>query len=141
MKNKGFSLIELLLVLSLIAVLIGYGFKSYRHSTVIIEAEIDRQYILKIPVLLEEIYATTLNYPNQLDGIINSINNHFYTPKAYYRLLYRRKSNNQYQLSAQLNLEKSGSNYINCSLISLDETGKLSGFDQSGNPLTNDCWR
>lgn len=140
MKNRGFSLVELLLTLTILSIVMTYGYASFSDARVTIEAEIDRQFILKIPVLLEQFYADKLSYPDRLDEIIASNNSGIYTPKSYYLLTYKRHSGNNYRLTATLNPKKHNSDKVVCAVININETGKLTGFDTAGNTISNLCW-
>ena len=141
MKNNGFSLVELLLTLTLLAIVMTYGYKSFSDSRVTIEAEIDRHFIFKIPVLLEQIYANKLSYPSHLGEILDSKNTGFFTPKEYYLLSYQRDTKNNYLLTATLNPNKRNSDKVKCAVISINEAGKLSGFDKAGNAISSLCWK
>lgn len=140
MKSNGFSLVELLLTLALLAAVMTYGYRAFSHSRVSVEAETDRQFILTIPVLLEQFFIRNLAYPRHISDFMNSKNGDFTTPKAYYILNYRPGVNN-YRLTATLNPGKSGSDKVNCALIILDENGKLTGLDRAGNSISGSCWK
>lgn len=141
MRNNGFSLVELLLTLTLLSIVITYGYISFSDSRVAVEAETDRQYILKIPVLLEQVYANKLSYPGHLGEIINTNSANFLTPGNYYLLSYRRVTKNNYILTAKLNPGKKYTDKVKCVVITINEAGKLSAFDNAGNPISSECWK
>ena len=141
MKNKGFSLIELLITLTILAIIMTYGYHTFSDTRATIQAEIDRQYLLKIPLLLEQFFADNLTYPEHLGEILNSNQANFYTPKAYYLIAYRRGTNNNYFISARLNADKQYADKIACAAITIGASGKITGYDNSGNIATNLCWK
>ena len=141
MKSKGFSLVELLLTLSLITILMTYGYKSYHHSRISVEAEMDRQFILQISILLEEYYAENLIYPTQLGDILNTSSHQAYTPKSYYLISYKQTGNNSYKLNASLNSKKKGTDQVECVQINTDEAGEIKAFNKAGNLSTSACWK
>lgn len=141
MRFRGFSLIEMLITLAILAIVISHGFRSFSHSRITVEAETDRQHLLRIPVLLDQYYAAKLTYPNRLQDILKSGNSSARTPRGYYLLSYRRESSNSYLLTATLNPRNARSEYVRCAVMTINASGKLAGYDKNGKPANDACWR
>jgi len=82
MKNiKGFSLIELLVVLGIIALLASYAVPSYRQYVVKSKRADAHAKLLEIAGLYEKFYANTNQYPTNLTKL--NLNSDFLTSDDY----------------------------------------------------------
>lgn len=67
-KNKGFSLIELMVVLAIIALLVSYALPNYRQYVIKSKRAVAQNKILEIAGMYEKFYANTNSYPVGLSG-------------------------------------------------------------------------
>lgn len=68
MKLKGFSLIELMVVIAIIALLAAYAVPSYRQYVIESKRTVAHNKILEIAGAFEKFYANTNGYPDGLTG-------------------------------------------------------------------------
>lgn len=68
MKNKGFSLIELLVVLAIIAMLAAYAIPNYRDYVVRSKRVEAQNKVLEVAGMYEKFYANTNAYPTDVRG-------------------------------------------------------------------------
>jgi len=67
-KNKGFSLIELMVVLAIVALLLSYALPNYRQYVIKSKRAVAQNKVLEIAGMYEKFYANTNSYPTGLSG-------------------------------------------------------------------------
>ncbi len=68
MKNKGFTLIELMIVLAILAMLMAYAVPNYRQYVMKSKRSAAQSQLLEVAGLFEKFYANTNRYPAGLTG-------------------------------------------------------------------------
>lgn len=68
MKNKGFSLIELIVVIAIIALLAVYALPNYRQYVVRSKRVEAQNKVLEVAGMYEKFYANTNAYPTDVKG-------------------------------------------------------------------------
>lgn len=72
--NKGFSLIEILVVIAILAMLAAYAIPNYRQYVLESKRTTAQNRLLEIAGMFEKFYANTNRYPTGLTGGGNSLN-------------------------------------------------------------------
>ena len=140
-KSKGFTLIELMVTMTLIAIMLGFAMHSYSTLQARTRAELDRQYILQLPIVIEKFFTRNHQYPAEIaDFIDNADNGIAMTPSNYYRLSYQQINDNEYLLTAVLN-NRRGSEQIKCANLSIESNGVIKGLDKNNQDISSECWR
>ena len=68
MKNKGFTLTELMIVLAILAMLMAYAIPNYRQYVLKSKRTVAQNRLLEVAGLFEKFYANTNSYPAGLTG-------------------------------------------------------------------------
>jgi len=140
MKTKGFSLIELMVVTAIISILVSFGFNTYNDSKLKTVRKIEQQYVLQLPSLIEQFFLAELRYPDNLNEILTPENNLFYSPKKYYLISYKLNLDNSYSVTATVNANTVGSEFINCYHLTVKSTGEVLALDEEDNDIYSECW-
>jgi general secretion pathway protein G len=69
--DTGFTLIELMVVVALIAVLAGMGVVQYRHSVVRTKEAVLREDLFRMRDAIDQYYADKAKYPASLDALVS----------------------------------------------------------------------
>ena len=69
---SGFTLIELMVVISLIVILSSLGLVQYRHSIEHSQEAVLRDDLFKVRDAIDQYYADKNSYPDSLDGLVSS---------------------------------------------------------------------
>lgn len=69
----GFTLVELLLALAIVAILATIAFSSYSGYRIRLDNQQARNDILLIQIAIERFHSTHFNYPNQLTDLTDTI--------------------------------------------------------------------
>lgn len=69
--EAGFTLIELMVVIALIAVLAGMGVVQYRYSVVRTKEAVLREDLFRMRDAIDQYYADKAKYPASLDALVS----------------------------------------------------------------------
>ncbi|WP_154223394.1 type IV pilin protein [Marinicella rhabdoformis] len=102
MKNKsGFTLIELVVVIAIIALLASYAIPNYRQYVVRSKRVEAQDKVLQVAGMYEKFYANTNAYPTNVTGggTALSLTNSFLRWKDY-RIVHQNRPNNGWRIRA-----------------------------------------
>ena len=69
--NKGFTLVELLIVISLISILAAMGLVQYRNSVVAAKESTLKTDLFRMRDAIDQYYADKGKYPSSLDSLVS----------------------------------------------------------------------
>ncbi len=69
--NRGFTLVELLIVISLISILAAMGLVQYRNSVVSSKEAVLRTDLFRMRDAIDQYYADKGKYPSSLDSLVS----------------------------------------------------------------------
>ena len=69
--NKGFTLVELLIVISLISILAAMGLVQYRNSVVAAKESTLKTDLFRLRDAIDQYYADKGKYPSSLDSLVS----------------------------------------------------------------------
>ena len=69
--EKGFTLVELLIVISLISILAAMGLVQYRNSVVSSKEAVLRTDLFRMRDAIDQYYADKSKYPSSLDSLVS----------------------------------------------------------------------
>ena len=70
-RESGFTLIELMVVMSLLVILASMGLVQYRHSIVHSQEAVLKDDLTKIRDAIDQYYADKNEYPESLDALVS----------------------------------------------------------------------
>jgi len=70
-RESGFTMIELLIVLSLIVILASMGMSQYHHSVVYSKEAVLREDLFRMRDAIDQYYADKGQYPASLDALVS----------------------------------------------------------------------
>jgi len=70
-ESKGFTLMELLVVVSLISILAAIGLTGYRNSVIIAKEAVLREDLFRLRDAIDQHYADKEEYPASLDDLVS----------------------------------------------------------------------
>ena len=71
MQQRGFTLIELMIVLSLIVILATMGLTQYRNSQIHAREAVLREDLFRMRDAIDQYYADKNQYPSTLDALVS----------------------------------------------------------------------
>src|SRR6516225_8924889 len=69
--SSGFTLVELLIVISLISILAAMGIVQYRNSVISARESVLRTYLFRMRDAIDQYYADKQKYPSTLDALVS----------------------------------------------------------------------
>src|SRR4029079_7240466 len=69
--NRGFTLVELLIVISLISILAAMGLVQYRNSVLSSKEAVLRTDLFRMRDAIDQYYADKTKYPSSLDSLVS----------------------------------------------------------------------
>lgn len=69
--HAGFTMIELLVVVSLIVILAGIGLAQYRHSVILAREAVLKENLFRMRDALDQYYADKQKYAPSLDALVS----------------------------------------------------------------------
>lgn len=128
-KSNGFSLIELLIVISIVAILAGIAIPSYDKYTRSAKRTEGRVGLISLAGQMERFYTDNGNYSDAtLTGLLDSDKTQ---PNGYYTLTINDQQPDSYRLQATPNFKDT------CTALYLDNTGRKTSAPQSATR----CWQ
>ena len=70
-RDSGFTMIELLIVVSLIVILTTMGMTQYRHSVIYAREGVLKEDLFRLRDAIDQYYADKGTYPSTLDALIS----------------------------------------------------------------------
>ncbi|UCC38480.1 MAG: type II secretion system protein [Candidatus Aminicenantes bacterium] len=70
-RKKGFTLIEIIIVFTLIGILVGLGIPQYKYATKRARESILRENLFQMRILINQYYADKQKYPLSLQTLVD----------------------------------------------------------------------
>lgn len=130
-KARGFTLIEMLVVVAIIALLAAYAIPNYRQYVVQSKRAEAHAKLLEVAGMYEKFYANTNRYPTNVTGGGTALSlTNAYLRWEDYRITHQNRPNNGWRLQARA---RGGQ--------ATDDTACLNiRFDNLGNKTPAACW-
>lgn len=136
-KQGGFTLIEILIVIAIIAILASIGYPAYQDSVRKARRNVLKVALMDAAQIFERCFTIASNYnsgtcANPTEGTIESNVDDFYT-------LDLAVATTTYSMTATVASIGGQDKDANCATMALTHTGAKTSIDSSNNPSTN-CW-
>jgi general secretion pathway protein G len=69
--NKGFTLIEMLIVFTLIGILVGLGIPQYKYATIRAREAVLKENLFQLRTTIDQYYVDKGKYPPSLQSLVN----------------------------------------------------------------------
>ena len=69
--DRGFTMIEILIVMSIIVILTTFGLTQYRHSVIYAREAVLKQDLFQLRDAIDQYYADKSQYPSTLDALVS----------------------------------------------------------------------
>jgi type IV pilus assembly protein PilE len=130
MRERGFSLIELMVVLAIISLLSCFAYLGYSHYLIQVKRLEGRLTLLEISMQLEK-YAA-IHHQGYREATLEKLGAAEQTKRGWYRLSLEDIDETHYTLIARPNFKDEKCNQLSC-----NAQGKR---DYQGTGLYHDCW-
>src|SRR5580765_7220575 len=70
-RDRGFTMIEILIVMSIIVILTTFGLTQYRHSVIYAREAVLKQDLFQLRDAIDQYYADKSQYPSTLDALVS----------------------------------------------------------------------
>ncbi len=70
-RKKGFTLIELIIVFTLIGILVGLGIPQYKYATKRAREAVLKEDLFQMRTLINQYYTDKLKYPSSLQALVD----------------------------------------------------------------------
>ena len=70
-KEKGFTLIEIIIVFTLIGILVGLGIPQYKYATKRANEAVLKENLFQMRILINQYYADKQKYPSSLQTLVD----------------------------------------------------------------------
>jgi type IV pilus assembly protein PilE len=134
-SQRGFTLVELMIVLVIIAALVGFALPAYRDYVVRSNRVEAMVALTELANLEEKHFSNELAYTTTL----SDLDYPQFTPDDHYQLSISNSANLDYILTATpRNQQLADDN--SCQQFTLNSLGQRSARDTNGNDTTQECW-
>ena len=138
--NNGFTLVELMLVVAVVAILAAIAYPSYREQILKSHRSDAKQALMNAATLLEQYYQENKGYPAAGDMTDVGLADPYVTPEGYYNIQFSGAATaTAYTLKATPVGDQV--NDTACYAFTLTSRGAKSNQDASSTTINNDrCW-
>lgn len=131
--KKGFSLLELLIVILIIGICSSFGIQLYRQEAIKAHRTVAKRALLQLASQLEHYYQDQFSYKGATLEKLNLLPE---TESGYYGLsLVRLEKTNYFIQANPLGIQ---TNDLECGAFGLDQMGRKF---ITGRGVTNECWK
>lgn len=136
-KKRGFTLIELMIALAIVAILAAIAYPSYRRSVMKSRRSDAEVALRQTAQQLERCYTNFGTYDSSSCPVSDGSKDT--SPEGYYQVNVTATATT-YQLTAAPTTKGAQNKDTECAKFTLDQTGSKTASDNSGGDTTNTCW-